>query len=138
MHIVRYCRVGPAKFAATLALAVLFTVPFGAQAGELMDALSPEARQTVDQVVQDAVAYDRCRGEWEMEDHEVDSYVELLSETVKELPQYSALDPEGRKVLLLNLLVEMQQAAMATPAPDCAVVRIGGQRASLEVPAARS
>jgi hypothetical protein len=112
-----------------LILAVLLALPAGARAGELMDALSPKARTSVERVVRYAVEYDNCRGDQEMGDEEADFFVELLSESIKEHPQYATLDAEGRQVLLLNLILEMQQEVLAAPAPDCAVVRAAGQRA---------
>jgi hypothetical protein len=115
-------------FAATLAVACMLAVPAGAYAGALMDALSPQARRNVDTVVRYAVAYDHCRGDYELDDREVDSFVGLLSDALQELPQYATLDADGRKAMLLNLVMEMQREAAAAPAPDCAVARIGGKR----------
>ena len=74
----------------------------------------------------------------ELDDHEADSFVAMLSEAIQELPQYATLDVDGRKVLLLNLLMEMQREAAAAPAPDCTVARIGGKRVSVEHPGSRS
>ena len=121
-------RIGSLTFAATLAVACMLAVPAGAYAGALMDALSPQARRNVDTVVQYAVAYDHCRGDYELDDREVDSFVGLLSDALQELPQYATLDADGRKAMLLNLVMEMQREAAAAPAPDCAVARIGGKR----------
>ena len=135
MHPNRSCRVGSLTFAAMLILAFFLVAPAGAHAGELMDALSRQARRDVDRVVRYAVAYDHCRGDYQLDDHEADSFVVLLSEAIQELPQYVALDVDGRKVLLLNLLVEMQREAATAPAPDCTVARVGGKRVSLEQPA---
>lgn len=117
---------GSLTFAVTVWLAL---TPVGAHAGELMDAVSPQARITLDRVVRDAVEYDHCRVDWDLGEQDVDAYVELLRETIKELPQYATLDGDGRKVLLLNLLVELQREAMAAPPPDCSVARMGGKRA---------
>jgi hypothetical protein len=129
--------VGSLTFAATLALACMLAAPAGARAGALMDALSPQARRNVDTVVQYAVAYDHCRGDYEIDDRQADSFVALLSEAIQELPQYATLDVDARKVLLLNLPMEMQREAAVAPAPDCAVARIGGKRVSLERPGSR-
>lgn len=126
MPIVRSCRAAALAFAA-FAVA-LFAAPAGARAGALMDALSPEARRQIDKVVKYAVAYDHCRGDYQLDDREADSYVRLLSDAVQELPQYALLGADGRKVLLLNLLMEMEREAAAAPAPDCAVARVGGKR----------
>jgi hypothetical protein len=101
-----------------------------------MDTLSPEARRNVDKMVEYAVAYDHCRGDYELDDREADSFVRLLSGAVQELPQYVLLDADGRKVLLLNLLMEMQREAAAAPPPDCTVARVGGKRVAVE-PSAR-
>ncbi len=128
----RSCGVVSLTFAATLAVACLLAAPAGARAEALLDALSPQARRTVDRVVQYAVAYDHCRGDYELDDREADSIVALLTEAMQELPGYAALDGDGRKVLLLNLLMEMQREAAAAPAPDCTVARIGGKRVSVE------
>jgi hypothetical protein len=120
-------RVGFFTFAATLCLAFMLAAPAGVRAGQLMDTLSPQARRTVDDLVRYAVAYDRCRGDYEMSDAEADAIVARLSEAVQELPQYAKLEPDGRKVLLLNLLFEMQREAATAPAPDCSVARVGGK-----------
>ena len=128
----RSCGVVSLTFAATLVVACLLAAPAGARAETLLDALSPQARRTVDRVVQYAVAYDHCRGNYELDDREADSVVAVLTEAVQELPGYAALDSDGRKVLLMNLLMEMQREAAAAPAPDCAVARIGGKRVSVE------
>ena len=72
------------------------------------------------------------RGDYELDDHEADSFVGLLSDAVQEFPQYRLLDADGRKALLLNLVMEMQREAAAAPPPDCAVARVGGKRVSLE------
>ena len=93
---------------------------------------------TSTRVVQYAVAYDHCRGDYELDDREADSFVAMLSEAIQELPQYTTLDVDSRKALLLNLLMEMQREAAAAPAPDCAVARIGGKRVSIEHPGSRS
>jgi hypothetical protein len=130
-------RAGSLTFA-MLSLALLLGVPTAARAGTLMDALSPQARSNVDAMVRYAVAYDHCRGNYELDDHEADAFVALLSQAVEELPQYATLDADGRKVLMLNLLNEMQNAAAQAPAPDCAVARIGGKRVSIEDVASRS
>jgi hypothetical protein len=127
----RFCG-GSLTFAVTLAVTCILAAPAGARAGALMDALSPQARQNVDNVVRYAVAYDRCRGNYELDDGEADSFVAVLSDAMQELPQYATLDVEGRKVLLLNLLMEMEREAAAAPAPDCAMANIGGKRVSLE------
>ncbi len=97
-----------------------------------MDSLSPEARRNVDRIVEYAVAYDHCRGDYELDDREADSFVRQMTEAVQELPQYVLLDADGRKALLLNLVMEMQRKAAAAPPPDCAVARVGGKRVSLE------
>jgi hypothetical protein len=115
-------------FAAALLLASMCA---GAKAGEIIDAVSPQARTTLDTVVRHAVEYDHCRRDSDLDEQSVNSYIELLSEALAELPQYAALDSDGRKVVLLNLLFELQQEAMAAPAPDCAMARVGGKRASL-------
>ena len=59
---------------------------------------------------------------------EMQSYVDLISAALADLPQYEALDADGRKLLLINLLGELQREALAAPAPDCTVARVGGQR----------
>jgi hypothetical protein len=128
----RTCSVGSLIFAATLVVACLLVAPAGARAERLMDALSPKARHNLELMVRYAVAYDHCRGDYELDDREADSFVAMLTEAVQELPQYAALDSDERKVLLLNLLLEMQQEAAAAPAPDCAVARIGGKRVRLD------
>jgi hypothetical protein len=121
-------RVGRFTFAAMLCLALMLAAPAGARAGQLIDALSPQARRTVDELVRYSVEYDHCRGTYEMSDGEADAIVAQLSEVVQDLPQYAKLEPDGRKVLLLNLLFEMQREAAAAPAPDCSVARVGGKR----------
>lgn len=133
----RSCGVGSLTFAAALAVACMLAAPT-ARAGALLDALSPQARRSVDMVVQYAVAYDHCRGDYELDDREADSFVGMLSEAIQELPQYATLDADGRKALLLNLLMEMQREAAVAPAPDCAVARIGGKRVSVDHPGSRS
>jgi hypothetical protein len=100
-----------------------------------MDALSPEARLSVHRIVEYAVAYDHCRGDYELDDREADSFVRQMTEAVQGLPQYALQDADGRKVLLLNLMMEMQREAAAAPPPDCAVARVGGKRVSLETSA---
>jgi hypothetical protein len=128
---------GSLTLAATLVAVCMLAAP-AARAGALLDALSPQARHNIDRVVQYAVAYDHCRGDYELGDREADSFVVMLSEAIQELPQYTTLDVDGRKVLLLNLLMEMQREAATAPAPDCAVARIGGKRVSVEHPGSRS
>jgi len=132
------CRVELFTLGAMLSLGLMLAAPAGAQAGGLMDALSPQARRSIYELVSYAVAYDYCRGDYQMADDEADSIVVLLSEAIQELPQYAELEPDGRRVLLLNLLVEMQQEAAAAPVPDCSVARVGGKRVSLEQSAPRS
>ncbi len=131
MQFDRFCRAGSLTLAAALAAACMLAAP-AARAGAILDALSPQTRHNIDRVVEYAVAYDHCRGDYELDDHEADSIVATLTAAIQELPQYSALDGDGRKVLLLNLLMEMQREAAAAPAPDCTVARIGGKRVSVE------
>jgi hypothetical protein len=100
-------------------VAVLCILPAPAQSGEVLDALSSQARRTADMLVRQAVVYDNCRGRAELDDEAAEFYVDLLSQALTEHPQYGTLDADGRKVLLLNLLHEMQQAVDAAPAPDC-------------------
>jgi hypothetical protein len=100
-------------------VAVLCTLPTPVQSGEILDTLSPEARRTADMLVRQAVVHDRCPGHAELDDEAADFYVDLLSQALGEQPQYRALDADGRKVALLNLLHEMREAADAAPAPDC-------------------
>jgi hypothetical protein len=121
-------RVGLFTFAAMLCLALMLAAPAGTRAGQLIDALSLPARRTVDELVRYSVEYDHCRGTYEMSDAEADAIVAQLSEAVQDLPQYATLAPDGRKVLLLNLLMEMRREAAAAPAPDCSVARVGGKR----------
>jgi hypothetical protein len=128
--IVRSFRAARLMFA-SVAVA-LFAAPAGAYAGALIDALSPEARRNLERIVEYAVAYDHCRGDYELDDREADSFVRQMTEAVQGLPQYALLDADGRKVLLLNLAMEMQREAAAAPPPDCAVARVGGKRVSLE------
>ena len=136
MHTDSPGRAGSLTFAA-LTLALILIAPVAARAGALMDALSPEARSNVDAMIRYAVAYDHCRGNYELDDHETDAFVALLSRAVQELPQYATLDADGRKVLTLNLLNEMQNEAAHAPPPDCSVARIGGKRVSIEDVAVR-
>ena len=82
----RSCGVGSLTFAATLVVACMLAAPAGARAGALLDALSPQARHNIDRVVQYAVAYDHCRGDYELDDREADSFVVMLSEAIQELP----------------------------------------------------
>lgn len=105
--------------AASSLMAVLCVLPTAAQAGEILDALSSQARRTADMLVRQAVVYDNCPGRAELDDEAAEFYVDLLSQTLMEHPQYRTLNVDGRKVLLLNLLHEMQDAAEAAPAPDC-------------------
>ncbi len=119
-------RVDLFTFAAMLCLALMLAAPASTHAGQLIDALSLQARRTVDELVRYSVEYDHCRGTYEMSDAEADAIVAQLSEAVHDLPQYAKLEPDGRKVLLLNLLLEMQREAAAAAAPDCAVARVGG------------
>lgn len=135
MPIVRSCRAASLTFAAAFAVGLL-AAPAATRAGALMDALSPEARRNVDRMVEYAVSYDHCRGDYELDDREADSFVRLLSDAVQALPQYALLDADGRRVLLLNLLMEMQREAATAPPPDCAVARVGGKRVAVE-PSAR-
>jgi hypothetical protein len=131
MRFDRSSSAGALKFAAVLAAACMLAAP-AARAGAILDALTPQARHNVDRVVQYAVGYDHCRGDYELDDHDADAFLAVLSEAIQELPQYATLDGDGRKVLLLNLLMEMQREAAAAPAPDCAVARIGGKRVAVE------
>ena len=114
-------------FAAALLLASMCA---GAQAGEIMNSVSPQARSNLEMVVRHAVEYDHCMRESELDEQSVDAFIEVMTDALAELPQYAALDNDDRKVLLLNLMVELEQAAMAAPAPDCAMARVGGKRAS--------
>jgi len=123
--------------AAAFAAACMLAAP-AAHGGAILDALSPQARHNIDRLVQYAVAYDHCRGDYEMDDGEADAIVTTLSEAVQELPQYAGLDSDGRKALLLNLLMEMQREAAAAPAPDCTVARIGGKRVAADPVGLRS
>jgi len=136
MQSVSSCSVGSLTSAAALAAVCILAAP-AARGGPILDALTAPTRHNVERVVQYAVAYDHCRGDYELEDQEADSIVAVLSQAIQELPEYSTLDADGRKVLLLNLLMEMQREAAAAPAPDCAVARIGGKRVSAEPPASR-
>lgn len=114
--------------AAVLAVPLMLAAPAAVHAGEIMDALSPQARDDVDRIVRYSVAYESCRADWELDEAEIDGFVARLSQALKELPYYSSLDRDGRKVLLFNLLLEMQMEAQSVPAPDCSVVRVGGKR----------
>ena len=122
----RSCLTVSLTFSAALLLASMCA---GTQAGEIMDAVSPQARSNLDMVVRHAVEYDHCMRDSELDEQSVDAYIELMTDALAELPQYPALDSDGRKVLLLNLMFELQQAAMTAPAPDCAMARVGGKRA---------
>jgi hypothetical protein len=51
---------------------VLASMCAGAQAGEIMDAVSPQARSTLDMVVRHAVEYDHCRRDSELDEQSVD------------------------------------------------------------------
>ena len=105
--------------AATCLMSALCVVPAEARAGEILDALSSQARRTADMLVRQAVVHDQCPGRAALDDEAADFYVDLLSETLMEQPQYRALEADGRKVLLLNLLQELQEQADSAPAPDC-------------------
>ena len=131
MQLARSSSVGPLTFVTVLAALCVFAAP-AAYGGAILDALSPQARHKVERLVQNAVAYDHCRGDYELDDSEADSIVATLSQAVQELPEYATLDADGRKALLLNLLMEMQREAAAAPAPDCTVARIGGKRVAVE------
>lgn len=120
------CRKNLRAIAALLCLALALAAPTPARAGALIDALSPQARHTIDELVRYAVAYDHCRGDYVMSDAEADTIVAQLTQAASELPQYAQLEPDGRKALLLNLLFEMRQAAASVPVPDCSVARVGG------------
>jgi hypothetical protein len=100
----------------------------GARAGELMDAVSAESRAKLDMVVRHAVEYDHCGSNQALDDGQIQMYVDVISEALAELPRYAELDADARRVLQTNLLIELQQAALAAPAPDCALARVGGQR----------
>ena len=112
-------RPGAPRLIATALAAALCLLPATVQSGELLDALSSQARRTADMLVRQAVVHDGCPGAIEVDDEAADFYLNLLSETLMEQPQYRALDAVGRKVVLLNLLHEMQEQAEAAPAPDC-------------------
>jgi hypothetical protein len=100
-------------------VAVLCILPAPVQSGEILDTLSPQARRTADLLVRQAVVHDHCPGRAELDDEAADFYLDLLSQALEEHPQYRTLDADARKVALLNLLHEMQEAAEAAPAPDC-------------------
>ena len=125
MQPVRTHRVTSLTFAGAAVLAAVWS---GAQAGQIMDAVSPQARANLETVVRHAVEYKHCRGDQPLDEPSVQSYVDLLSEALDDLPQYATLDADGHKVLLINLLVELQQEALSAPVPDCALARVGGQR----------
>jgi hypothetical protein len=112
-------RARASALAATCLMTVLCVVPARIRAGELLDTLSAQARRTADMLVRQAVVHDNCPGRTELDDEGADFYVGLLSETLMEQPRYRALDADGRKVLLLNLLHELQEQADSAPAPDC-------------------
>ena len=111
-----------------LCLALTLAAPAGTRAGHLIDDLPPQARRTIDAVVRYSVEYDHCRGAYQMGDAEADAIVAQLSEAIQDLPQYANLEADERKVLLLNLLLEMQQAAAVAPVPDCSVARVARKR----------
>jgi len=93
----------------------------------LIDALSVQARRTVDDLVRYSVEYDHCRGTYEMSDVEADAIVAQLSEAVEDLPQYAKLDHRRPQDAAAQPAVRMQQAAATAPQP-CSVVRVGGKR----------
>jgi hypothetical protein len=104
---------------ATCLMTMLCVLSADVRAGQILDALSAQARRPADMLVRQAVVHDNCPGRAELEDEAANFYVDLLSETLMEQPQYRALDADGRKVLLLNLLHELQEQADSAPAPDC-------------------
>jgi hypothetical protein len=110
-------RVSP--LAAMCLMTLLCVVSAEARAGEILDGLSSQARRTADMLVRQAVVHDHCPGRVELDEQVANFYVDLLSDTLMEQPQYRALDTDGRKVLLLNLLQELQEQADSAPAPDC-------------------
>src|SRR5512134_256579 len=125
MQPVPFPRLTSLTFAAAVLLTAFCT---GARAGQIMDAVSPQSRANLEMVVRHAVEYDHCRPDQQLDDAQIQSYVDVISEALADLPQYVELDADGRKTLLINLLVELQQEALAAPAPDCAMARVGGKR----------
>lgn len=128
MHSNCYMRAMAKATVAIPALLLMFAAPAAVHAGKIMDALSPQARDDVQQIIEYSVVYDHCRAEWEMDDAEADGFVARLSQAISGLPQYTALNGDDRKVLLLNLMLEMQVEARSLPAPDCTTARVGGKR----------
>jgi hypothetical protein len=98
---------------------VLCLLPIRVSAGEILDAMSADARRTADMLVRQAVVHDNCPRRTELDEQSAGFYASLLTEMLMEQPQYRALDADGRKVMLLNLLQELQEQADSAPAPDC-------------------
>lgn len=112
-------RARASALAVTCLMTALCVVPAETRAGEILDAMSAQARRNADMLVRQAVVHDNCAGSTDLDDEAADFYVDLLSETLMEQPRYLALDADGRKAMLLNLLHELQEQADSAPAPDC-------------------